>query len=263
MHAREMEGGADNTIESGTVLWNCVPFESILPVARSDFIVRTRPVLPHLRRHYTRIGWPRELVLLREFHIKLVSEDLTLFITTTAPEAEYELPDKITTSYRALGTFLDATLHWKGRKEETYVSARVTEASDQLVIDALTESTGTLPASPQATAQLHSMAIADGALQSGLLVPATIALPAQMQPEDRKLANLLMSYKDPVRRLVLSMAEIALVFNCSDETIRRRMSALFTVYPSLKNIVLGFRSRKRKGFPPETLAQLSPAALGV
>ena len=104
---------------------------------------------------------------------------------------------------------------------------------------------------PEATPeQLGNLAMAQRTLQSGLLVPAA-ALPEQMTPEERELANFLFAYKDQSKRKVYSFTEIGRHFQCSDETIRRRMEALLDQYPSLVNPLAAIRSRNRKGIHPD------------
>ena len=61
-------------LQPQSVLWNDVRFEPVLPVRRTAHIVRTKPVSPHLKREYARNGWPKDLVLLREFKLELPLE---------------------------------------------------------------------------------------------------------------------------------------------------------------------------------------------
>ncbi|MBN2562784.1 MAG: hypothetical protein JXQ75_17815 [Phycisphaerae bacterium] len=230
------------------VLWNAVPFEPILPVRRTSHIVRTRRVAAHLKLEYARNGWPKELVLLCEHKLKLVAEDITLAIITNAAEAECELPDEVRTPVRDTGTFRDSTLIWQGREDKAFVSARVTADRDREAIRALS----TVKTSPAPAIAPEDMAMAQRTLQSGLVV-ASAPLPEKMTPEDRELANYLLAYKDPVRRIVHSLVEIGRHFHCSDETIRRRMHGLFRKYPEIESAIHAVRSRNRKGMHPSMI----------
>ena len=245
---------SDDSTWPRPVLWNDAPFESVLPIRRSTHIVRTKAVAPHMRRKYAREGWPRDLVLLREFKLKLIGEEVTLAIVTNAPEAECEVPDKIVTAARNTGTFHGATLFWQGRKEEAFVSARVTAERDQKAIAALEPIEQVTEVKSAANEQMASLAMAQRTLQSGLLIPATASLPAQMTPEERELANLLLTYKEPDKRRVYSLAEIGKRFRCSDEAIRRRMAKLFASYPTLKAPVASIRACNCKGIHPAAIA---------
>ena len=86
-------------------------------------------------------------------------------------------------------------------------------------------------------------------LQSGLLLSAGPLLD-QMKPAERELANYLISYKHPDKRIPLSYAEIGRILNCSDESVRRYQRALEGRHPSLKRIIAAARSRNRKGANP-------------
>jgi hypothetical protein len=86
-------------------------------------------------------------------------------------------------------------------------------------------------------------------LQSGLLLSAGPLLD-QMKPAERELANYLMSYKHPDKRIPLSYAEIGRILNCSDESVRRYQRALEGKHPPLKRLIAAARSRNRKGATP-------------
>ena len=242
-------------IQPQSVLWNAARFEPILPVRRTSHIVRTRRVAPHLRREYARNGWPKDMVLLREFKLKLVDMEITLAIITNASEAECELPDEVRTPVRDTGTFRDSTLIWQGREDKAFVSARVTADRDRESIQALSAAKTTMGA----TVTPEDMAMAQRTLQSGLVV-AKAPLPEKMTPEDRELANYLLAYKDPAKGIVHSLVEIGRHFRCSDETIRRRMQAMFRRYPELESAVHSVRSRNHKGLHPSVIGKsLRPA----
>ncbi len=232
------------------VLWNKAPFNPVLPVHRSFHIVRTRPVTMTLQRQYAREGWPPELILLREFSVKLVGDEITLTIVTNAPEAECELPSEITTPARTTGTFRNSVLVWQGREDEAFVSVHLNSEQDRKAIEQMSDSAAVFQIPPE---QLASMAMAQRTLQSGLLIPATAALPSQMEEEERELANLLLAYKDPDQRRVFSLAEIGKRYNCSDETIRRRMKTLLEKHPTLKGSVAAIRTRNNKGIHPSAI----------
>ncbi|MBU4461187.1 MAG: hypothetical protein KJ579_11505 [Verrucomicrobia bacterium] len=88
-------------------------------------------------------------------------------------------------------------------------------------------------------------------LQSGLLVTAGPLL-ERMKPNDRELANYLLSYKHPARKIPLSYAEIGRLLGCSDEAVRRRQRSLEKKHPALRGIITATRTRNRKGvaLPP-------------
>jgi len=237
-------------LQPQSVLWNDVRFEPVLPVRRTAHIVRTKPVSPHLKREYARNGWPKDLVLLREFKLKLVDLEITLAIITNASEAECELPDHVRTPIRDTGTFQNSTLIWHGREDKAFVSARVTTDRDR---DAIRDFSAAKTA-PAPVVSPEDMAMAQRTLQSGLVV-ANAPLPDKMTPEDRELANYLLAYKNPAKRIVHSLNEIGRHFHCSDETIRRRMHSLYARYPEIQAVINAVRSRNRKGMHPSMISK--------
>jgi hypothetical protein len=118
---------------------------------------------------------------------------------------------------------------------------------------ASTPGTPPAPAAPT-PAPTHSEIAAARMLQSGLIVSAG-PLPEQMTPEERELANYLLAYKNPSKKIPLSYADIAHILHCSYETIRRRHHALERKYPILKRLFAATRTHNGKGHP-------SPPALG-
>jgi len=102
-----------------------------------------------------------------------------------------------------------------------------------------------VPAPPPAAPHIAAARM----LQSGLLLSAGPLLD-QMKPAERELANYLLSYKHPDKRIPLSYAEIGRMLGCSDESIRRRQRALERRHPPLKRLIAAARSRNRKGASP-------------
>ena len=88
-------------------------------------------------------------------------------------------------------------------------------------------------------------------LKSGILV-SDAHLPTAMTDDERVLTNLLLAKKDDGTGRPLSLAEIGLVLNCSDESIRRRLRKLDARFPQLATVIRAFRSRNQKGdsLPP-------------
>ncbi len=89
-------------------------------------------------------------------------------------------------------------------------------------------------------------------LQSGLLLSAGSLLD-QMKPAERELANYLISYKHPDKRIPLSYAEIGRMLGCSYESVRRRQRALEQKHPPLKRLIAAARSRNNKGASPASI----------
>ncbi len=126
MVENETQSSAENTKAAhGAINWNDQPFVPVLPVKRIIHIVRLRDIPPDQRLAYVQRGCPPENILLCEFELELISPDITLAIFTNAPEAECELPDRIYTPTRDMGSHYKSTLFFHGRKERGMVSARL------------------------------------------------------------------------------------------------------------------------------------------
>jgi hypothetical protein len=230
-------GAAEHDFAEGTeVLWNDIPFETILPVRRKSSVVRTRKVTAARRREYARIGWPTEYILRKEHRLKLVGEEMTMVAFSNAPEAEFELPDRIVTPVRDLGSFRDARLTWRGHEELAFVSVRLTSLRQRLKAAEATRSGAAAPAPTMAAR----------AAQSGLILSGT-GLPDRMKPAELELANYLIARKDTESGEVFSLAEIATAMGVSDETVRRRKLELEDKYPELRRVLAAYRSRNGKG----------------
>lgn len=227
-----------SSIPATRINWNGVPFEPMLPPVINSRPVRVRRVaVPTNESHYACRG-TEDLVLIREFHITMVSSDVTLLLITNAPEAAYELPDAISTPYRDIGTFRDATLTWRGRQEQAFVSASITDPRLSSAPDT---------SSDPVAAQIVALAsVARNSLRSGLIVGGT-DFTRGWDPDDIEFANLLMTYKSPAAAEVFSLAEIGRILGYSDETIRRRKLSLEHKHPRLKPIIAAFRTRNAKG----------------
>jgi hypothetical protein len=133
------------------------------------------------------------------------------------------------------------------------VTVRLNNKADVERIEALVAD-GKLPPAELADT-LAGMAMAQRTISSGLIVSGA-GLPDRMSPEDRQLANLLMTRKDPTSGAVHSLREIARTLNCSHETVRRRILGLFSRHPELKRPLLALRSRNGRGVNPAALIAL-------
>lgn len=232
------------------VIWNDEPFQLIAAPHRTAKIVRTKIVTPKMQRQYNATGWPRELVIMREYSVKLPGDGITLKIVTNADEAEDEVPEHVRTPLRDTGTYRDAIVTWRGRPVHSFVSARLT----QLTYSPHHHTTPVphVPHPPQGDA------LADSVLKSGLVIPPQGLLEA-MTPEEREFANLLISPQEGGG--IHPLSKIATHYKVSDETIRRRKLALEKKYPLLKGVFSSLRSRNAKGVavPPRALFDRPPA----
>ena len=236
---------ADGPVSSPErVLWNDEPFQLIAAPHRSAKIVRTKVVSPKLQRQYNETGWPRELVIMWEYSLKLPGDGLTLKLVTNADEAEDEMPDHIQTPLRDSGTYRDALVTWRGRPVKAFVSARLTLGA--VAPHRHATPVAHVPHSPQGDDLPNSV------LKAGLVIPPQGLLEA-MLPEEREFANLLISPHTDGG--IHPLSKIATHYGVSDETIRRRKLALEKKYPPLKGVFSSFRARNAKGLivPPPTL----------
>ncbi|MBP7830365.1 MAG: hypothetical protein KA248_10650 [Kiritimatiellae bacterium] len=228
------------------ILWNDLVFHTILPIRRRTHVIQAHPVPPEKQKEYNANGWPRHLIIVQEHRLRLVGHEHTLRVVTNAPEAEFQVPDRIITPVRGLGTFRDARLVWRTRDEIASVSVHATNPRHHQQALKLQEA--------KPSEHLERLAVAERTLQSGLLITGG-DLPPQMTPDERVLANLLMSHKDPARGKVYSLAEIGRQLRCSDETIRRRKHALEAKYPELKRFFASVRTSHRKGVHPDSIVK--------
>ncbi|MFH0880320.1 MAG: hypothetical protein V2A34_11455 [Lentisphaerota bacterium] len=170
----------DAEIQPCSILWNHSPFDVLLPVRRSCHIVKTKRVSPASHRHFDLNGWPSEMVLLREFKIKLIGESITLAAITNAPEAECELPDHIHTSHREIGTFHQALLEWKGREDRSFVSARITTTIDRQRIQRLLNKGGLSVSEPFRKPESQTSQQSDPVLKQQEVVAMSLQLAQEL-----------------------------------------------------------------------------------
>lgn len=229
------------------VMWNDEPFQLVAAPHRTMKIVRTKVVPAHKRREYNTTGWPRHLVIIREHSLKLPGDEVTLKIVTNADEAEEEMPESIRTPLRDTGTYRDAIVTWRGRPVHSFVSARLTQLT--YAPHRHTTPVAHVPHSPHPP---QGEDLSDSVLKSGLVIPPQGLLEA-MTPEEREFANLLISRQEGGG--IHPLSKIAIHYQVSDETIRRRKLALEKKYPPLKGVFSALRSRNAKGdaVPPRTL----------
>lgn len=231
------------------VEWNGAPFLVTRPVIRENRIVRTKLVPPELKRRYNTSGWPRHLVLMREYSVTLPGDDEILKIITNADEAEDELPDRIQTPRRDIGTFRDALVTWRGREVHAFVSARLAVG----VCDRL-EHTPAVPGplSAQPAVSAAHMLILQNAMKSGVILRNSRIADA-LNADERLLVNLLIASRseDPPRPL--SLEDIADLLQVSRETVRRRRDELLARFPHLARAIAPFRTRNLKGVHPDLI----------
>ena len=225
-----------------SVVWNGAPFSLIVPPIRQARIVRILRVAPNSLNPPSTVG-SEPHVLMREHHVELVSADTTILIISNAPEAEFELPDHILTAYRDIGTFRDATIHWRGREDHAFVSVSLTEARFSVNCPPSTASSDTLPA-PQQLAAL--VTAARGALRTGLIVTSP-GLIKGLSPDEIEFANLLIMYRDQDGRVPYTYDELGKFLGVSRETVRRRHDEMKAAFPHIGRLIAAFRARNNKG----------------
>lgn len=243
-----LEAEPSTETASFAVNWNGQPFLVKGPVRRSQTIVRTKIVSPELRHKYNRSGWPRHLVLMREYHLNLTGDEMTVRIVTNADEAEDEMPDQIETPHRDIGTFRDATVVWRERPVHSFVSVSL-QASICSTLDNVPFIPSQLDAQPPVSPAHFK--ILEAALKSGIVLRNNRIADA-LDDEERLLVNLLIaSHGEPPRPL--SLIEIGSLLGVSDETVRRRRNALFSLRPELNRAVAPFRMCNAKGGNPDAI----------
>lgn len=255
MKDTEKNASADKSPDSRSLIWNDKELVSALPIRRKIKIVGTKPVSPEQRKQFDNEGWPDKYVSQKEYKLSMVTADTTLVVISNYPDAEYELPHRIRTAARDLGTYPNSLVTWRRKKERILVSARLTSIKDRRAIESL----ATGQQEVVTYDQLHKMAVITRALQSGLLVP-NAPLSQLLTDEENALANLLMTFKDQDKKAVLSLEVIGGLYGCSYETIRRRRNALFDKYPDLGRSIKVFRARNNKGCNPDTPGASNPGA---
>lgn len=221
--------------------WNGVPLLLSGQPHRTSKIVRTKVVTPAQRRQYSRIGWPRDMVIIREHSLKLPSDDMTVKVVTNAEEAADEIPEKIVTPIRDTGTYRDAVVYFRGRPVRSFVSARLAVPADA---QAPVPEAAAIPTiwTPEILRTVEDV------LKSGILVREA-ALPSKLSPEDRLFVNLLIAVQPDNDNAPLSLESIGRIIGISRETVRRRREDLLATNPELRGVIAAFRGSNAKGDP--------------
>lgn len=230
-----------------TVNWNGDPFLVTHPVIRKNRIVRTKVVAPELARQYNTHGWPRNQVLMREFTLTLPGDGVVLKIVTNADEAEDELPERILTRHRDIGTFREAKVVWRDRPVTSFVSARL---DAPVAVAAAPASAASRPSTPEPTTEHRR--ILDDVLKSGIVVREDRITEA-LNPDERLLVNLLIARRSGDPHRPLSLEQIGRHLGISDESVRRRRDALLRAHPHLKRPLAALRRANNKGAHPDAM----------
>lgn len=239
-----------------TVSWNGSPFLVTHPVIRKNRIVRTKIVPPELVRQYNRAGWPRNLVLMREYSIALIGDDIKLKIVTNADEAEDELPELIQTIQRDIGTYRDGTVIWRGRAVRSFISvsliAPVCPSLDEAEL-------APSPLTGQPALSIQHYRVLESLMKSGIILRNDRITDA-LTPDERLLVNLLIAQHSDRPPRPLSLAEIGRFLGVSDESVRRRRESLFRTHPHLKRAVAAFRAPNSKAPNPDAIRGTAASA---
>lgn len=230
--------------------WNGVPFQALLPPSRRSVITRFAPSVDIM---HIGTAIPIELIQRREHRIELISETISLFLITNAPEAATDLPEAIQTAYRATGTFYEASATWRGQTERAFISASVTDAR----VAAAIKLARTAPHRGNSLATY--VALMRDVLRTGIIMES-LEFTKGLTEDELILANLLLKHDNIQLGTVYSYDVIGSALGINGETVRQRHIKLSTKAPILGRIIASVRPKNAKGANTPSLATSDPDA---